>query len=344
MVAKHQQKTSKKANAVSLKALEKTRVEEPPLSILDDEEEEDASDDEEEMESELQQPFDQSPFGKKKKIMDASAAVIYIGHLPNLLGEAELLKLLKQFGGSITHVRVSRSEKTGNSRGYAFVRVKEMEVAEIIVGTLSGYLLFSNKQPGLHRRLVCHIVPPDKVHPRLFVRHTSAAKVAQERKLRKQAEPPVRSIDDLPKVTAKLIQQERRKRQAIQKAGIEYTDFPGYEKISPSPSSGSSNERNKEEAKRKKLSVPSDALPEVKSPKQTMAISPKSQKPKQAAGDSNHRTHAQPVVKGPKTLQTSSKVFTSSSSEGKKRSSLGDVHDESKQHKTKHKKSKRHSN
>jgi nucleolar protein 15 len=349
MVAKHhQKKKSKQVSAVSLKNIEKTRVEDLPLSILNDEKEDS---DEDEMETELQQRSGQGPPGKKEKGIDTSAVVVYIGHLPNLLGEAELLKLLKQFGGSITHVRVSRSEKTGNSRGYAFVRIKESEVAEIVVDTLSGYLLFSNKLPGMHRRLVCHIVPPDKVHPRLFVRHTSAAKVAQERRLLKQAEPTVRSIDDLPKVTAKLIQQERRKRQAIEKAGIDYTDFPGYEKNSSSPSRASasdqdvSKERVNEEKKQKKHEILSEDPKATKSPKQSMDVtaSLKSQKPKTT--EMNDRMHAKPE-KGsiPSKTSPSPPTFAASTPpNSKKRSSLDHIQDEKKQHKKNHKTSKRRS-
>ena len=171
---------------------------------------------------------------KAKKYRDAS--VIYIGHLPALFGEFELLSLLKQFGGTITHVRISRSEKTGNSRGYAFIRILESEIASIIVNTLSGYLLFSQKSIGTHKRFVCHIVPPEKVHPRLFLKHTCAIAVSKARKqqkllLSKQS----KSLSKLSAVNEKLLQQEQKKRMKIKEAGIDY-DFPGYEKKSLSPS------------------------------------------------------------------------------------------------------------
>lgn len=171
---------------------------------------------------------------KAKKYRDAS--VIYIGHLPALFGEFELLSLLKQFGGTITHVRISRSEKTGNSRGYAFIRILESEIASIIVNTLSGYLLFSQKSIGTHKRFVCHIVPPEKVHPRLFLKRTCAIAMSKARKqqkllLSKQS----KSLSKLSAVNEKLLQQEQKKRMKIKEAGIDY-DFPGYEKKSLSPS------------------------------------------------------------------------------------------------------------
>ena len=171
---------------------------------------------------------------KAKKHREAS--VIYIGHLPALFGEYELLSLLKQFGGTVTHVRISRSEKTGNSRGYAFIRILESDVADIIVNTLSGYLLFSQKAIGTHKRFVCHIVPPEKVHPRLFVKHTCAIAMSKARKQKKliqatQSKP----LSKVSAVSEKLVQQEQKKRKKIKDAGFDY-DFPGYEKKGQKPS------------------------------------------------------------------------------------------------------------
>jgi nucleolar protein 15 len=161
----------------------------------------------------------------KKNIRNAS--VIYIGHLPSLFGEYELLTFLKQFGGTITHIRISRSEKTGNSRGYAFIRIIEADIANIIVNTLSGYLLFSQKDVGVHKRFVCHIVPEDKVHPRLFVKRTSAIDMPKLRKQRK-LQPVQKALSKLSTMNDKLLQNERKKRMKLQQAGIDY-DFPGYE-------------------------------------------------------------------------------------------------------------------
>lgn len=206
----------------------------------DDEEEEDNEDDDEEDEDE--DPVNsKSTTGtkqrRKKSVVDTiqakkhrEASVIYIGHLPFLFGEYELLSLLKQFGGTITHVRISRSEKTGNSRGYAFIRILESDIANIIVNTLSGYLLFSQKAIGTHKRFVCHIVPPEKVHSRLFIKHTCAIAVSKARKQQKllQSTQP-KSMSKLSAVNEKLLQLEKKKRMKIKEAGMDY-DFPGYEK------------------------------------------------------------------------------------------------------------------
>jgi nucleolar protein 15 len=171
---------------------------------------------------------------KAKKHRDAS--VIYIGHLPALFGEFELLSLLKQFGGTITHIRISRSEKTGNSRGYAFIRILESDIASIIVNTLSGYLLFSQKSIGTHKRFVCHVVPPEKVHPRLFIKHTCAIAISKARKQQKLLQSKQsKSLSKLSAVNEKLLKEEQKKRLKIKEAGIDY-DFPGYEKKDPTSS------------------------------------------------------------------------------------------------------------
>jgi nucleolar protein 15 len=150
------------------------------------------------------------------------SSVIYIGHLPPLFGERELTRFLEQFGG-LTHVRVSRSMKTGNSKGYCFCRFVESSTAHIVADTLSGYLLLDSKT-HISKRLVCHVVPPDKVHPRLFA---NAPDIGRAMRIRKARVHPKPSLDAMDKVTDRLVRQEEKKRKALAEAGIEY-DFPGY--------------------------------------------------------------------------------------------------------------------
>jgi len=58
----------------------------------------------------------------------AGKGIIYIGHLPKGFEEAELRKFFEQFG-KINKLRVSRSKKTGRTRGYAFIEFASKEVA-----------------------------------------------------------------------------------------------------------------------------------------------------------------------------------------------------------------------
>lgn len=139
-------------------------------------------------------------------------SVLYLGHLPRELEEKDLAHFLKQFG-RVVHIRIARSKKTGNPKGYAFVQMASEETAGIVANTLTGYILLGK------RRLVCHVVPPERVHRTLFFK----------------AQPPHRptppnrsSLAKLKQVTSRLVARERKKKALLEAAGIDY-DFPGYE-------------------------------------------------------------------------------------------------------------------
>ena len=138
--------------------------------------------------------------------------VLYIGHLGNDFQEPELAKFLGQFG-KVRALRLSRSKRTGNPKGYAFAQMESNEIAEIVADTLSGYILFGK------RRLVCQIVPPEKVHDDLFFKF-----VFRPPEPAKQQ----RSISKIKGVTEKLLERERKKRKVLVDLGIDY-DFPGVE-------------------------------------------------------------------------------------------------------------------
>lgn len=148
------------------------------------------------------------------------STVLFIGHLPNEFEERDLRNFLQQFG-KVVNIRISRSVKSGNSRGYAFVRWDDSETARIVAETLEGYLLGG-------RKLVCHSVP--NAHKHLFF---NTDKVIAQRKLKRKIEEKKRasSLADAGKmqeITARLIKRERKKREKLAELGIDY-DFPGYE-------------------------------------------------------------------------------------------------------------------
>mmetsp|Transcript_34373 Transcript_34373/g.75248 ORF Transcript_34373/g.75248 Transcript_34373/m.75248 type:complete len:334 (-) Transcript_34373:93-1094(-) len=149
-----------------------------------------------------------------------SSSVIYLGHLPPGFEEGEIRGFLTQFG-SIRKLRLSRSKKTGNSRGYAFVEFVDPEVAEIVADTMSGYFL-------LEKRLVCHVVPRDKCHPSLFDGHNKRfVKIDWQGINREQVNKP-RTAEGMKKITKRLVKRETAKRKKLQALGIDY-DFPGYQ-------------------------------------------------------------------------------------------------------------------
>lgn len=81
--------------------------------------------------------------------------VIYIGHIPHGFFEEEMRDYFGQYG-EVKHVKVSRSKKTGRSKGYGFVEFASGEVAEVVAESMNGYLMFG-------QILEVQVVSPEKV-------------------------------------------------------------------------------------------------------------------------------------------------------------------------------------
>ncbi|KAL4229099.1 hypothetical protein ACF0H5_012138 [Mactra antiquata] len=69
------------------------------------------------------------------------SGVVYLSRLPWGFEEEPMEKYFKQFGG-IKQMRVSRSKKTGRSRGYAFVQFYHDQVAKIVAESMNNYIMF----------------------------------------------------------------------------------------------------------------------------------------------------------------------------------------------------------
>jgi nucleolar protein 15 len=143
--------------------------------------------------------------------------VIYLGHIPSAFEEPQLLQFLSQFG-KVTNIKLSRSRRTGNSRGYAFVEFESNEVAAIVADTMSGYFIMGE------RRLVCHIVPQDKIHPELFrgakenlaysqAGHTSSFRLKKLHDSERKNVNGSKSLDQMKKITKRLLNREKKKRE-----------------------------------------------------------------------------------------------------------------------------------
>ncbi|XP_077129410.1 MKI67 FHA domain-interacting nucleolar phosphoprotein isoform X2 [Ranitomeya variabilis] len=154
---------------------------------------------------------------KKPQAEAVTPGVLYIGHIPRSLFEPQLKEYFSQFG-TISRLRLSRSKKTGGSKGYAFVEFECDEVAKIVADTMNNYLF-------CERLLKCEFVPPEKVHPRLFVGCNSIFK--------KPSLPAVarynmkRSTDQEKRMTTRLLEKEKKLRKRLAEKGIDY-DFPGF--------------------------------------------------------------------------------------------------------------------
>ncbi|KAL8188055.1 UNVERIFIED_CONTAM: hypothetical protein K2H54_060605 [Gekko kuhli] len=152
-----------------------------------------------------------------KKNEKLTPGVIYLGHIPGGLHEPQLKEYFGQFG-TVTRLRLSRSKKTGNSKGYGFVEFECDEVAKIVADTMNNYLF-------CERLLKCEFMPPEKVHENLFK--------GSGRRFRKPSYPAVRrynrqrSVKEKAKMTRRLLKKERQLRRRLAEEGIDY-DFPGF--------------------------------------------------------------------------------------------------------------------
>lgn len=164
----------------------------------------------------------------KKKVQEAKKStsskggrlapgVVYVSHLPRGLFEPQLKSYFEQFG-KILRLRLSRSKKTGGSKGYAFIEFECDEVAKIVAETMNNYLMGE-------RLIKCNLIPPEKVHQKLFV--------GSDRIFTKPTHPAVarynrtRSEEQVTKMKSKLLQKEAKLRKRLAAHGIDY-DFPGF--------------------------------------------------------------------------------------------------------------------
>ncbi|CAG5866002.1 unnamed protein product, partial [Menidia menidia] len=182
--------------------------------------------------SEFKKKVQEAKKNKASKGLRLTPGVLYVGHLPLGLFEPQLKAYFEQFG-KVLRLRLSRSKKTGGSKGYAFVEFECDEVARIVAETMNNYLMGE-------RLIQCHTVPPEKVHEKLFV--------GSQRTFKKPAYPAVgrynkrRSAEQVAKMTQKLLRKESKLRKRLAAHGIEY-DFPGFAaQVPPKKSSASMNE------------------------------------------------------------------------------------------------------
>ena len=178
---------------------------------------------------------------------DEPSSVIYLGHIPVGFEDRELTVFLNQFG-NVSRCRVSRSTRTGRSRGYAFVEFVDPEVATIVAETMSGYLL-------LEKRLVCHVLPKEKVdHELMFAKPKRVLTKKDKIKKARAEEKKVRSADGIKAITARLIKREDVKRKKLEALGIEY-DFPGYAASAVNTDVAITTKESKKESKKSKKVV-----------------------------------------------------------------------------------------
>ncbi|CAF1052437.1 unnamed protein product [Didymodactylos carnosus] len=92
---------------------------------------------------------------KANKLVEIHPGIIRLNGLPHGFFEQELFSYFSQFG-KVTRLKLFRSKKTGNSRGYCYIEFEDEDVAKIACDTMNGYLMF--------RTLIkCRIINREKI-------------------------------------------------------------------------------------------------------------------------------------------------------------------------------------
>jgi len=155
-----------------------------------------------------------------------NANVVYIGHIPDGFSEKPLRAYVSQFG-EITNVVISRSAKTGRTRGYAFIQYAEESAASEAVQELHGTALGG-------RCLEAHLVHPDKVHKEIWTRKDQARRIGVDKERRTEGYKPrerhvPRDVSTLPAQLQRMITVEAKHNERLQSLGISYS-FEGFAK------------------------------------------------------------------------------------------------------------------
>ncbi|XP_063790064.1 MKI67 FHA domain-interacting nucleolar phosphoprotein [Pseudophryne corroboree] len=154
---------------------------------------------------------------RKQQVEALSPGVVYVAHIPRALFEPQLRRYFSQFG-TVTRLRLSRSKKTGASKGYAYVEFECNEVAKIVADTMNNYLF-------CERLLKCEFMPPEKVHPRIFVGCDAKFKKPTLPAVKRYNKP--RSLQQAKRMSQRMLDKEKKLRKRLAEKGIDY-DFPGF--------------------------------------------------------------------------------------------------------------------
>ena len=150
--------------------------------------------------------------GRKQQNKKEQSRTIYLGHIPHGFYEKEMEGFFSQFG-VVTNLRLSRSKRTGASKGYAFIEFGDAETASIAAKTMDKYLMHG-------KQLVAHVVPPETANrPKLF-------KGADKPFLKRVGGKEQREKSEGPN-PASLKKREQKKRQRLAEQFPGY-DYPGY--------------------------------------------------------------------------------------------------------------------
>jgi len=170
---------------------------------------------------------------KQQQNRKEQSRVVYVGHVPHGFYEQEMEGFFSQFG-ELTNLRLSRSKRTGASKGYAFLEFGDAATAKIAAQTMDKYLMHG-------KQLVAHVVPVETANrPKLF-------KGTDKPFLKRVGAKEQRERGDGPN-PASLKKKERKKREQLAEQFPGY-DYPGFtEGEAPPPAAPSSKKKRKSDS------------------------------------------------------------------------------------------------
>ena len=146
--------------------------------------------------------------------------------------------------GKVDMVRVSRSKKSGRSRGYAFVKFDSETVAQTVSDVMNGYHLFD-------KILVSHVVPKSKVHPQMFKGAQKKFKPVPWNFIAKKQHNRQRTDEERSKAVTRLGRKQAKLKEKLKRLGIEY-DFKGYVEVAKEDGIVVSSTSTKKKKKKRK--------------------------------------------------------------------------------------------
>ncbi|RUS90745.1 hypothetical protein EGW08_001456 [Elysia chlorotica] len=139
---------------------------------------------------------------------DRLPGIVYIGHIPHGFYERQINEYFSQFG-KVLDIKLSRSKKTGNSKGYAFVKFQYAAVAKTVAETCHNYLFFN-------KLLKCEYKPLSDIHPDTFFRYH----MTPNRKPKRLHNRPLTEEKILSSFTD-MLSKQKKKINKLQKLGID---------------------------------------------------------------------------------------------------------------------------
>ena len=202
------------------------------------------------------------------------SAVLYLGHVPHGFYEDQMNGFFSQFG-AVSRLRLSRNKKTGKSKHYAFIEMESAEVAKVVAETMDKYFLSG-------QQLVCHILPPDKVHERMFAGAGRKFRPIPWRTVARKRHNAPKGEEQRAAQASRLSAKTAKKRKQMEELGIDY-DFVGYGEAAAvaQPAPAKKAKKSKTPSKKKAAAVEEPPVPKSanKKPAKTPAATPKAKTP-----------------------------------------------------------------